>query len=158
MAKPTLLCPHCARKLKELVSPLPSGHTHFCPKCGSLHAPYGFKERICSECGSLGTVEDEKGDFWCEDCYVIANPPNEQLSLRDDCYALTKLLFEIMQRHDVQFGNILVEFESETVSLTFEGFNKKFRMDVTKSQVQQQDPSYYLKRFSILRNRRKSEG
>lgn len=58
-----------------------------------------------------------------------------------------------MEKHDVQYGTIIVELESEIVSFAFEGYNKKFRMDLTKSHIQQQDSSYYRKLFSILRKR-----
>jgi hypothetical protein len=146
-------CPYCGGKLKSFGSPLPSGHTHFCQKCGSLHAPYGLEERLCSECGSIATEEDEQGTWYCEDCYVITNPPPSALTLQNDCYAIAKLLFEIMQKHDVQYGTILVEYESETVSFAFEGYNKKFKMEVTKTQIQQRDPEYYRKLFSVLRDR-----
>lgn len=38
-------CPHCEdTELWEMKEPTPSGHTHQCPNCKSLHAPYGLNE------------------------------------------------------------------------------------------------------------------
>lgn len=34
-------CPFCDVKLVKLNCKIPSGHTHQCPECGSLHAPFG---------------------------------------------------------------------------------------------------------------------
>ena len=39
-----LKCPFCGGPLKALKSPTPSGHTHQCPECESLHAPYGLED------------------------------------------------------------------------------------------------------------------
>jgi len=36
-------CPHCGTELVES-GKIPSGHTHQCPKCETLHAPYGRDE------------------------------------------------------------------------------------------------------------------
>jgi len=39
---PKSSCPHCGSELVALKCPIPSGHTHQCPKDGSLHAPHGL--------------------------------------------------------------------------------------------------------------------
>ena len=42
---PILYCPHCEdTELWEMKEPTPSGHTHQCPDCKTLHAPYGLNE------------------------------------------------------------------------------------------------------------------
>jgi hypothetical protein len=58
-----------------------------------------------------------------------------------------------MQKHDIEHGIILLEYEPETVSFAFEGYNKKFKMEMTKSQIKQRDPEYYHKLFRVLRDR-----
>ena len=40
-----LKCP-CGGELKALKYPTPSGHTHQCLKCGSLHAPHGIEDVV----------------------------------------------------------------------------------------------------------------
>jgi predicted RNA-binding Zn-ribbon protein involved in translation (DUF1610 family) len=37
------VCPYCGTELVELDHSLPSGHTHQCPECHTLHAPYGYE-------------------------------------------------------------------------------------------------------------------
>lgn len=37
-------CPNCGGKLEALKCGIPSGHTHQCVNCGSLHSPHGEEE------------------------------------------------------------------------------------------------------------------
>jgi len=29
----------------------------------------------CVSCGTEADLEDEEGEWWCEDCYVVNSPP-----------------------------------------------------------------------------------